>query len=162
MNMMQYDPNPDKVIDVNGSSLAVFDPGQNIDRNTVESFGDEWSLFDSFDEDELQRIGKMYFPILLPHLTRQTNLLDAGCGTGRWSKFLSSYVGFIEAIDPSIAVFSAQKLLKEVKNVRVTQAGIGNIPFADNAFDAWRRILCLSLLLPRQSRPSVSWLIQCK
>jgi SAM-dependent methyltransferase len=58
-----------------------------------------------------------------------------GCGTGRWSKYLANKVKFIEAIDPSKAVLSASHLTRDLKNVRVTQAGVDSIPFADESFD---------------------------
>src|SRR5690606_11492512 len=62
-------------------------------------------------------------------------VLDVGCGTGRWSKYVCNKVGFVEAIDQSDAVFAAVSLLKEKKNVRITQASVDHIPFEDNAFD---------------------------
>lgn len=58
-----------------------------------------------------------------------------GCGSGRWSKYLSGKVKFIEAIDPSRSVFSASALTADIPNIRITQAGVDNIPFEDNSFD---------------------------
>ena len=45
-------------------------------------------------------------------IEKPINILDIGCGTGRWSKFLSKKVDAIEAIDPSEAVVSAASLLQ--------------------------------------------------
>ena len=62
-------------------------------------------------------------------------VLDIGCGTGRWSKFLSSRCGFIEAVDPSSAVIPAAQLVSGISNIRITQCGVSNIPFPDASFD---------------------------
>ncbi len=136
--MLKYTSVASSNIEVDSTSIASFikKEEQNIDWKTVESFGNEWSIFNSFDDEEVALIGNDYFDILPPQLEdKHTVALDAGCGSGRWSKFLSDKVGFIEAIDPSSAVFTAVKLLKGVSNVRVTQASIDHIPFEDNSFD---------------------------
>jgi ubiquinone/menaquinone biosynthesis C-methylase UbiE len=43
--------------------------------------------------------------------------------------------GFIEAIDPSNAIFAADRLLKNIDNVRLTKASINTLPFDDETFD---------------------------
>jgi SAM-dependent methyltransferase len=42
---------------------------------------------------------------------------------------------FVEGIDPSDAVFSAETLLEDYDNVRITQAEVSNLPFEDESFD---------------------------
>ena len=103
---------------------------------TVESFGEEWSKFDSFSESEIAQIGDDYFDIVGPDiLNENSTVLDMGCGTGRWTKYASQRSGFVEAVDPSKAVFAAAQLLADSKNVRVSQAEVDNLPFADDTFD---------------------------
>jgi len=41
----------------------------------------------------------------------------------------------MEAIDPSSAIFSANKLLDKKDNIRISQASVDNIPFEDETFD---------------------------
>lgn len=78
----------------------------------------------------------MYFDILDDSIINKNSYVaDIGCGTGRWSKFLANKVGFIEAIDPSEAIFTADKLLNNVPNIRLSRASSENIPFADETFD---------------------------
>jgi ubiquinone/menaquinone biosynthesis C-methylase UbiE len=109
---------------------------KNIDDKTVNSFGEEWTKFSDFSEKEIQTLGDEYFDIVTSeHINKNSVVLDMGCGTGRWTKYLSSKVKFVEAIDPSDAILSAAHLLKNEKNVRISKAGSESIPFEDNTFD---------------------------
>jgi SAM-dependent methyltransferase len=109
---------------------------QNLDQKTVESFGEEWTKFSSFDKDEIERMGNEYFDLLAAtSVNKDSYVLDVGCGTGRWSYYLSPKVKFVEAIDPSDAVFSAVQLTSGKPNIRVTKAGVSSIPFNDATFD---------------------------
>jgi ubiquinone/menaquinone biosynthesis C-methylase UbiE len=102
----------------------------------VNSFGDEWNKFSNFDKEELTKISNEYFDLLTNDIVNSNSeVLDLGGGTGRWSKCLANKVGFIEMIDPSSAIFSAKNLLADEKNVRITQAGAENIPFPDESFN---------------------------
>lgn len=109
---------------------------RNIDIKVVEAFGEEWTKFSDFSEEEIKKIGDEYFDIFPPTLL-QTNskILDVGCGTGRWTKYLSDKVGMIDAVDPSKAIFSADELLKNCKNVRLSRATSGTLPFKDETYD---------------------------
>lgn len=109
---------------------------QNIDVKVVEDFGEEWSKFHAFDNKEIERMGNEYFDILPRELYNQNTIaLDMGCGTGRWTKYLASRVGAIDAADPSKAIFVADDLLKNNGNVRLTKATAENLPFPDNSYD---------------------------
>lgn len=108
----------------------------NIDTTVVKSFGDEWEKFFHFSEEEISQIGKQYFDIIDERMVNKSTYgIDIGCGTGRWTKYLSSKIGFMEALDPSEAIYSAEKLLGTSPNVRFSQASIDNIPFMDETFD---------------------------
>jgi SAM-dependent methyltransferase len=109
---------------------------ENIDMEVVESFGEEWSKFSHFDDKEIYQIGNEYFDILPPSILNSNSLvLDMGCGTGRWTKYLSPKVGFIDAVDPSKAIFVADNLLKSCSNVRLSKASSDNLPFDNDCFD---------------------------
>ncbi len=135
--MNPYNRQAESTQDVNGVSIACFGAGtENIDTVTVESFGDEWLKFDAFSAQEIKNAGDQYFDIvtnkmLNPHST----VLDLGCGSGRWTKYMADKAGFIEAVDPSEAVFNAASVYGNLPNVRFSQAGIDTIPFADGSFD---------------------------
>jgi SAM-dependent methyltransferase len=110
--------------------------GHNLDTATVKSFGQEWSRFRHFTDEELRIAGNQYFDIVSDStLGPATLALDAGCGSGRWSRFIAGRVGFIEAVDASNAVSCAPEYLAQVGNIRVTQASIDDLPFPDESFD---------------------------
>ncbi|MEM7161088.1 MAG: class I SAM-dependent methyltransferase [Bacteroidota bacterium] len=137
--MTQFTLEPNEIIKANQKPVHIFkygDNSENIDHQVVESFGEEWKKFQNFEDEEIDRIGKEYFDILLPYLKPdKTYLGDFGCGTGRWSKYLAPKVAQIEAIDPSESIFAASNLLSENTNVRLSRTSIDHLPFEDNSFD---------------------------
>ena len=52
----------------------------NIDWQTVNSFGEEWTRFDQFSDQEVQRIGDEYFSLVTDQLNENSTVLDVGCG----------------------------------------------------------------------------------
>src|SRR5688500_11894220 len=98
---------PDQVIKSENREISIFNiEGKNIDQKVVEEFGEEWLKFHEFSDEMIRKSGDEYFDILQPHMvTKDSYVLDIGCGTGRWTKYLSSRAGFIEAVDPSNAIF---------------------------------------------------------
>ena len=136
--MIPYSRQPLFFFNAGSVSIAGFisDASQNLEHRTVKSFGEEWKKFKDFSEEEIRIAGEQYFDIVDDSiLNKEAVVLDLGCGTGRWSKFIAPKVKFIEAVDPSMAVVTAQKTLEPYHNVRVTQAAADNLPFADGSFD---------------------------
>lgn len=137
--MINYQSKPAKVVNGENREIYVFDgvqSGSNIDNEVVESFGVEWSKFKEFKKNDLEHAAAMYFDILTEqHLNQDTYAMDMGCGTGRWTKMIADRVRFVEAVDPSEAIFVADRLLKDKKNIRLTQASSDTLPFADETFD---------------------------
>ncbi len=132
-----YNKEPLQKIKGKNQEVNVFSTdGKNIDAEVVAAFGDEWLKFQDYSDEEIRSLALMYFDILDDTIiNKNTYALDIGCGTGRWTKYLAGRVEFIEAIDPSNAVFAADHLLAGVKNVRITKASIETIPFNDETFD---------------------------
>jgi SAM-dependent methyltransferase len=125
------------MIKIGNDEIASFVSGElNADAKTVDSFGEEWNRFASFTDEQIKTAGDQYFDIVTEEMLNATStVLDIGCGTGRWSKFISPRVKFVEAIDPGDAVRAALPFTKPCGNVRVTQAGFGGIPFEKGTFD---------------------------
>lgn len=117
--------------------VAIFTTGgKNIDEEVVRSFGEEWLKFQYFSDEMINVCAAEYFDIVTNNIVnKNTYMLDIGCGTGRWTKYLSSRAGFIEAIDPSDAIFAADNLLGTIPNIRLAKASIETIPFNDETFD---------------------------
>ncbi|MEO6220339.1 MAG: class I SAM-dependent methyltransferase [Ginsengibacter sp.] len=128
---------PDQIIQSRNREIHLFNiNGKNIDKKVVNEFGEEWLKFSHFTDKRIKEAAEEYFDIINENIVNQyTYALDIGCGTGRWTKYLSSKAGFIEAVEPSDAIFAADKLLREIDNVRLTRASVDTLPFADETFD---------------------------
>jgi SAM-dependent methyltransferase len=111
-------------------------PQINIDRKTVSSFGDEWKAFHGFDQQDLKRTGDIYFDIVTEDmLNDQSTVIDIGCGSGRFIKYLEGRFKKMVGIDPSQAIFAADNLIGKNDSVELLMASTDNIPFPDNHFD---------------------------
>lgn len=143
--MIPYETPPRAVFTHNGTSIAAFDiVGPNLDPEIVGSFGSEWKKFGWFSDAAIETAAGEYFDVIPKEtLAGVVHALDAGCGSGRWSRYLSRHVGFVESIDPSEAVLSAAELNRDRPNVRVTRASIDGIPFPDGSFDL---AICLGVI----------------
>lgn len=138
MNIIRdYERPPDEVIVVMGKEINIFDTsGINIDEKVVNDFGEEWLKFNEFTVKDIKKTGDEYFDLIDDKIVNQQSYaIDIGCGTGRWSKYLSGRAGFIEAVDPSDAIFAAVKTLNGVENVRLTRASVETLPFKNETFD---------------------------
>ena len=132
-----YNKEPLETVQAKNRLINIFSTdGQNIDAEVVDAFGEEWIKFQHYSDEDIHSLAIMYFDILTDDIiNKNTYALDIGCGTGRWTKYLSNRIGFIEAIDPSNAVLAADHLLAGVDNVRITKAAVETIPFDDETFD---------------------------
>lgn len=136
--MIKYHKEPSSYLQYKDKRIASFisDGDANIDKKTVESFGEEWSKFAQFSQEDLTVAGDQYFDIITERMVnKDTVALDVGCGTARWSRYIASKVKFVEGIDPSKAVYSAMEMTSDLPNVRITQADTDCLPFEDNSFD---------------------------
>ena len=111
----------------------------NIDRKTVDGFGEEWAAFDQTDlpPDEQRRIFDDYFSIFpFADLPANAEGFDLGCGSGRWADLMAARVGHLHCIDPSDkALGVARRRLGGRGNVTFHHAGVDSIPLADASQD---------------------------
>jgi SAM-dependent methyltransferase len=114
-------------------------PQENIDRKTVEGFGEEWAAFTQTElsEDEHRRMFDLYFRIFpFADLPPQAEGFDLGCGSGRWAELVLGRVGLLHCIDPSDkALEVARRRMAGALNARFHLAGVDNIPLADASQD---------------------------
>jgi len=132
---------------VAGETLAVYREllghgmnfAGNIDRHTVQGFGNEWSRFDQtvLPENELRDIFEQYFQIFPWHrLPARAVGFDLGCGSGRWAKCVAPRVGVLHCIDASEhALMVAKSGLAAFPNCEFHLASVGSLPLADNSMD---------------------------
>ncbi|MBC3941300.1 class I SAM-dependent methyltransferase [Sphingomonas albertensis] len=111
----------------------------NIDRKTVDGFGEEWAAFDQTDlpADEQRRIFNDYFSVFpFAELPANAEGFDLGCGSGRWADLMAEHVGRLHCIDPSEkALGVARRRLAARGNVTFHLSGVDSIPLADGSQD---------------------------
>ncbi len=112
---------------------------ENIDKQVVAGFGDEWSRFDQskLKSHELEKLFDNYFNIFpWGKLSTDSKGFDLGCGSGRWAKLVASRVGKLHLVDPSKeALEVAKRNLQDSPNCQFHLAGVEEIPLNDNSCD---------------------------
>lgn len=137
MNFPRFNKPPDEVKKTPYREISIFDTGTfNIHSKTVTSFGDEWKHFHQFDQRDIQSLGDLYFDIVDSSMLNSAHsVLEVGCGSGRFMKYIGSRAGSITGIDPSEAIFAADKLIGNDPRVRLAIASASRLPFEDESFD---------------------------
>ncbi|MEP6674227.1 MAG: class I SAM-dependent methyltransferase [Ferruginibacter sp.] len=137
--MVPYNKASIEILQGTNNPIAVFTTlakEENMDEAVVHTFGEEWSKFSDHSEESVRELGKEYFDIIDETMVnKNTYMIDIGCGSGRWTDYFTDKAAFIEAIDPSHAVFTADCMLGKNKNVRITKASVDTIPWDDETFD---------------------------
>jgi SAM-dependent methyltransferase len=101
---------------------------------TFASFGFEWNTFDDV-RDEDAGFAEAYFRDLdLASLAGSVGL-DAGCGKGRYTRFLAEHCAALAALDGSSAVEAAARNLSTYPSVLVIKSDLRQAPFAPESFD---------------------------
>lgn len=111
---------------------------ENMDIETVEGFGDEWTRFDqsTVPAAERQDLFDSYFQIFpWDSLPQNAIGFDAGCGSGRWALLVAPRVGHLHCADPSSAIEVATRNLQNLANVTLHRASIDDLPMPDKSMD---------------------------
>ena len=112
--------------------------GPNVDRATIEGFGQEWSAFtqEELDPAEHRRMFGEYFEMFPIDELEQAEGFDLGCGSGRWAALLAPHVARLHCIDPSKkALDVSRRRLSASANVEFHLAGAHEIPLPDESQD---------------------------
>ena len=99
----------------------------NIDPETIASFGDEWSRFDrsGMKDAEASKTFDEYFAVLpWPALPYETEGFDMVSGSGRWGRLVAPRVKRLNCIDPSAAIDVARTKLASFANVDFHKASL--------------------------------------
>ena len=103
-------------------------------ERTFASFGYEWNAFDEVrGEDE--SFSTVYFRDVDFESLRGKVGLDAGCGKGRYTRFLARYLAAEVALDGSSAAEAAARNLADFPGVAVVRSDLRSAPFAPGSFD---------------------------
>jgi SAM-dependent methyltransferase len=111
---------------------------KNFDVKTVDGFGDEWERFDQSQLDFSEHIllFNKYFNIFPWNLLPENSVgFDMGCGSGRWAKIVADRVDTLHCLDPSSALFIAQKNLSDKQNCIFHNCGVGDYILPINSMD---------------------------
>lgn len=112
---------------------------ENVDKQVVAGFGDEWSRFDQSElsAEELEKMFDNYFNIFpWEKLSADAVGFDLGCGSGRWAKVVAPRVGKLHLIDASgDALAVAKRNLQTADNCEFHHAGVEEIPLENDSCD---------------------------
>ncbi len=111
---------------------------KNLDKATVDSFGDEWGRFNqtSLPPEEAEEIFEKYFSIFpWDSLPERSEGYDLGCGSGRWAKIMANKITHLHCIDPSDAIFVAKDSLSSFSNISFHKKSVDESPLPANSQD---------------------------
>jgi SAM-dependent methyltransferase len=121
------------------SARGATSPGANYDREVVAGFGEEWTRFNQADlaDAEAAALFERYFAVFPWHRLPATAAgFDAGCGSGRWARFVAPRVGTLHCVDASEAALQvAAANLAGFDNCRFHLATVDSMPLADESLD---------------------------
>jgi len=129
----------------------------------VDAFGLQWKTYrrtqlDSYTNtsvslDRLRRcVGEVCWEQL--HKSTRLDVLEVGCGAGRFTEVLLATSAFVTSVDLSAAVEANQKNFPQDARHRIFQADALHLPFSPRRFDV---VLCLGVI---QHTPSPEETIQ--
>ena len=110
----------------------------NIDIDTVDGFGEEWTRFDQrgLGEQERAEIFDMYFAIFPFVGADDWEGFDLGCGSGRWASLIAPRVRKLHCIDASAdALMVAKKNLERFSNCEFHCESVDELSLADASQD---------------------------
>ncbi len=110
----------------------------NIDINTVKSFGEEWSRYDQalLKYEEAEKYFNDYFAVFPWEMINSDSVgFDMGCGTGRWARLFADKVKLLNCIEPSKAIDVAKKNLEDKKNLSFIKGDVNNSGLKANSQD---------------------------
>lgn len=99
------------------------------------TFGYEWEAFDAMLPEYAAAL-QTYFRPVPDELLAGSLVLDAGCGMGRWARYIADKpIRRLYAIDFSRAIDRAADTLAAHNNAHCLQADIRHLPFRAETFD---------------------------
>jgi len=103
-------------------------------ESTFASFGYEWNSFDEVRDEDEQFAATYFRDLDLAELDGLVGL-DAGCGKGRYTRFMAAHLGAVAALDGSSAVEAAARNLQDFPSAVVVKSDLRSAPFEPECFD---------------------------
>ena len=120
------------------------------DENYADSFGFQWNTFDStqldsYSSSDLTELRFYASTGWTPQDLGSSSVLEVGSGAGRFTEvFLRTTKGILFSVDYSSAVdANLRNNIRFAERLKLAQASIYELPFADNSFD---KVFCLGVL----------------
>jgi SAM-dependent methyltransferase len=121
-------------------------------NNYADAFGLQWKVYretqlDSFTKTTLSRdrarrcFGEAGWSML--EAGRRVNVLEVGCGAGRFTEVLLSTAASVTSVDLSSAVEANQDNFPQNERHRILQADVRRLPFAPGQYDV---VCCLGVI----------------
>jgi 2-polyprenyl-3-methyl-5-hydroxy-6-metoxy-1,4-benzoquinol methylase len=121
-------------------------------KTYADAFGLQWRTYrttqlDSRSRTTLSRdrarrcLGEECWKLL--HSTRRVDVLEVGCGAGRFTEVLLSTGAYVTSIDLSDAVDANQENFPHHARHRILQADVGDLPFRPRQYDV---VFCLGVV----------------
>ncbi|KAB8028047.1 class I SAM-dependent methyltransferase [Fluviispira multicolorata] len=105
-------------------------------KETIESFGEEWTFFDHNKLTYSESAANEYFDIFpLTDFKKEWKVVDVGCGTGRWARRISPYVHSLYGVDPSESINVFKNNIKSYANLYPVRAYAEKLPFVSSSID---------------------------
>ncbi len=109
------------------------------DDRVVKAFGEEWDRFSNepLSDSELSEMFEAYMAVFpWDRLPDGAVGFDAGCGSGRWAKFVAPRVGHLHCVDASNqALAVARRVLRGFDNVDFRHETLGDLSIKDSSCD---------------------------
>lgn len=121
--------------------LSVDEAVDPTTRRTFESFGYEWTTYDDVRSED-DAFAEVYFRDLDLGSLHGVGL-DAGCGKGRYTRYLAPHLDAMIALDGSDAVQAAARNLGGLPGVLVVRADLRRAPVVPGSLDF---VSCLGVL----------------
>jgi ubiquinone/menaquinone biosynthesis C-methylase UbiE len=115
----------------------------NFDFGSMAEKYNSW--YETAEGSIYDRLEKKAIAKFLPERCEGKKLLDAGCGTGHWSKFFSDKSFTVTGVDLSLSMIEVARN----KNIKGASFGIADahmLPFTENAFDVSAAITTLEFV----------------
>jgi len=111
---------------------------ENYHAKVIEDFGNEWDLYKQDDSKiNFEEIFSTYFSIFPKDILNKESVgFDAGCGSGRWAKFVAPKVKKLICLDPSKKALNiAKNNLSEFSNCFFDCSTIDDAKIEENSQD---------------------------